>query len=445
MRLGPVLISSLVATSGALNVAIASIRGSTAATPASGWVRFEQDETDPLADITVHINVTGLTAGEHGFHVHQFGDVRSTTDLSTMSAHFVPFCIPSEVVPDGDADSETGCEADQVHGIPPSVIRQPGDMGNVLIGASRTLVSTIVIGQAKMSLSHSLRSIVGRTVVFHSLRDDGSPPFGNAGVPQAYGVIGMARPADGVTNAVQAPTVPVVDKIICTFEGAYAGLPATTSAAAVSGSALLQLLPERTGVVKMEARIDGLSRDNTHSFHFHQWGDMTVAHTLLGPIYQSNAIAVDAISVDALGVAYFQAEFSSDSLLQHVGRSLTIHAGADTSTPTIAAAACGLAHPRAALDLSGAPQAGSSAGNVSGGAMFMVVLSAMVVAAFLGTACLYYMRLPIPFCGRWLYAHEAKFGSMPPPPPPPEVDAFTTRNYDSQGQQNPFGLRQEKL
>ena len=198
----------------AINVAVANIRGSTAVTPVSGWVRFEQDETDPLADVTVRINVTGLPAGEHGFHVHQYGDVRSTSDLSTMAAHFVPFCIPPEVAPGGGTQQEGGCEQDQRHGIPPSVTRQPGDMGNIVVGASRTVQQTLTIGQQKMSLSHELRSIVGRTVVFHSLRDDGSQPYGNAGAPQAYGVIGMARPTVGAANAALAPTVPKVDKLI---------------------------------------------------------------------------------------------------------------------------------------------------------------------------------------------------------------------------------------
>ena len=192
----------------------------------SGWVRFEQPADNPLADVTVVINITGLTAGQHGFHVHQFGDVRITTDLSSMSAHFVPFCIPAEIdVEGGGVQTGTGCEADQIHGIPPALIRQPGDMGNLVVGATRTVLQTLTMGQQKMSLTDPLRSIVGRVIVVHSLVDDASQPYGNAGAPQAYGVIGMARPVTGVANAVLAPTTPQVDKIICTFEGAYQGEP----------------------------------------------------------------------------------------------------------------------------------------------------------------------------------------------------------------------------
>ena len=50
----------------------------------------------------------------------------------------------------------------------------------------------------------------------------------------------------------------------------------------------------------------------------------------------------------------------------------------------------------------------------------LLVFTALVCGTFLVTAALYYMRLPIPICGRWLYAHEHAFGSMPPPPPPPD-------------------------
>jgi len=385
--------------------------------------------------------------GAHGFHVHQYGDVRSVSDLSTMSAHFVPDCIPEEVPPGGGANLTNGCLKDQLHGLPPSIIRQPGDMGNVMVGPSRALQLTLTIGQQKMSLTDSHRSIVGRTVVFHSQVDDGSQPYGNAGLPQAYGVIGMARPADGATNAVQAPTVPKVDKLICTFEGAYAGV--ATSAPSISGSALLQLLePHRPGVVRMQAHLNGLSRSSRHSFHFHTWGDMTVGMSQLGAIYSSNAIDVEQIAVDVLGVAYYDAEFETSSLLQHVGRALTIHQGGDASTPTIAAAACGLAHPRAALDMSGAPNSGSSGMALSGGATFVVVITILVLSLVLGTGCLYYMRLPIPICGRWLYAQEASFGSMPPPPPPPQElgsPSYNTAHYPPGAAAAQGGFRVEKL
>jgi len=411
----------------AVNKAVARIRGATAANPVSGWVVFEQDESDPLADVTVRVNVSGLSVGEHGFHVHQFGDSRVTKNLSTFGAHFVPFCIPPDVPINGSATADD-CQKDATHGLPPSEWRQPGDMGNVLVTGTAPVVLTLVLGQQKMSLTDPLRSIVGRTVVFHSLRDDGSQPYGNAGDPEAYGMIGMKRPDDGATNSALAPTVPKVDKVICTFQGAYPGVPLTGPD--VRGSAILQLMePERPGIVRMRARLEGLSKGNTHSFHFHTWGDMTVAFTDLGSIYSANSIYVDSISVNSpTGVAFYQAEYSADSLLQHVGRSLTIHAGGDSSSPTISAAVCGLANPRATLDLTGSPFAEGDEAPMSGGVLLLVVVTVIVVSAFLGTAVLYFMRVPIPFCGRCLYDDMI---ALSPPPPPPQGHYADQGKYGS--------------
>jgi Cu-Zn family superoxide dismutase len=145
--------------------AVARLRGATGVDSAvSGNVTFEQ--LTPLGDVTVHVDVHGLRAGSHGFHVHQFGDVRSTSDLATMGRHFIPYCAPPDV--DDNGQLTGGCDNDQVHGLPPSLTRQPGDMGNVQVGNDRTVAAgsrVLTIGQAKMSLADPLRSIVGRTVL----------------------------------------------------------------------------------------------------------------------------------------------------------------------------------------------------------------------------------------------------------------------------------------
>lgn len=51
-------------------VAYVTSPGSTAIT---GTVRFSQEH--PGANTWVQVNVTGLPAGDHGIHVHQFGDL----------------------------------------------------------------------------------------------------------------------------------------------------------------------------------------------------------------------------------------------------------------------------------------------------------------------------------------------------------------------------------
>jgi len=288
-------------------------------------------------------------------------------------------------------------------------------------------------------------------VLVHSERDDGSQPYGNAGLPEAYGVIGIASTAEGVQNLAQAPQVPHVDKLICTFESptpsatnpTIDGQPATVGS--VSGSALLHLLePDRPGVVRMQARLMGLSQGSTHSFHFHRWGDMTVglSGSGLGAIYSQNAIVVDELRVNAQGFGIFDKEFGTDTLLQHVGRSLTIHVGPDASSPTIAAAACGLAHPRANIDTGEAHASAALA--LSPGVLVLLLVLGLCAFAFLAVSCMHYYRLPIPCCGQAIYAREGMMRAIPPPPPPPSgPDSVTVQTAAMPT--SPYGVRVERL
>ena len=148
------------------NYAVAKVLGSAAGSPIDGYVKFEQDAGAPLGDMTVTYKITSLPDdGPKGFHVHQYGDTRNTTHLTTMAAHFVPFMICED-------PQDTTCQDDAVHGMPPSPRRQPGDMGNIEVtgGAAE---GTLTLGQGKMSLTDSMRSIVGRVVVIHSKQDLG--------------------------------------------------------------------------------------------------------------------------------------------------------------------------------------------------------------------------------------------------------------------------------
>ena len=406
--------------------AVAVIRGAgSIGSTVSGTVLFEQEaDPDLLANVTVTVNINGLTSGYHGFHVHQYGDVRVTDSLETMDAHFVPTCSL--------VDIDNPCYNDQKHGLPPSIVRQPGDMGNLLEGTSTTGV--IELGQQKMSLAHPLRSIIGRTVLIHANQDDGGQPYGNAGPPEAYGVIGLASTPEGSTNGALAPTVPKVTKVICTFEPPNA----------ITGSALLTLLePDEPDKVRAQARLTGLTAGSTHSFHFHEWGDMRPGEAL-GAIYNEAAIVVEELHVDDDGFGILDAKFTSgaatqpEALLRHVGRSLTIHDGPTRESPTIAQAVCGLAHPRATLDTGTPPweRGGAPLRRLSaiGAAM---IFCALLGLAFLAVTTLFYLGKPIPLIGKYIYGPEGPRGGFqkaggaempssssadggaPPPPPPP--------------------------
>ena len=66
------------------------------------------------------------------------------------------------------------------------------------------------------------------------------------------------------------------------------------------------------------------------------------------------------IWVNEAGTALYDVEYTvaTSDLVEHVGRSLTIHDGPTKESPTIAAATCGLANPNAQLDTTGAPTVG---------------------------------------------------------------------------------------
>jgi Cu-Zn family superoxide dismutase len=131
-----------------------------------GTVTFTQagDTIQVVADIT------GLSPGKHGFHIHEFGDC-SAADASSAGSHFNPMKKP--------------------HGAPDAAERHAGDLGNLEADAS---------GKAHLELKDSMlklsgeNSILGRSVIVHEKVDDWSQPTGNAGARQACGVIGVAKP-----------------------------------------------------------------------------------------------------------------------------------------------------------------------------------------------------------------------------------------------------------
>lgn len=119
--------------------------------------------------------ISGLTPGQHGFHIHEFGD--NTNGCTSAGPHFNP---------DG-----------KEHGAPNASVRHVGDLGNVEAGAD---------GVAKINITDKLialagtNNIIGRTVVVHADIDDFgvgghelSKSTGNAGARLGCGVIGLTK------------------------------------------------------------------------------------------------------------------------------------------------------------------------------------------------------------------------------------------------------------
>jgi Cu-Zn family superoxide dismutase len=131
-----------------------------------GKVTFTQD----AGGVKVKAHITGLSAGKHGFHIHEFGDC-SAPDGASAGGHFNPSGDP--------------------HAAPTDAKRHAGDMGN--IEANKDGVADLEYVDAKASLDGS-GSILGRGVIVHANPDDfKTQPTGNAGGRVACGVIGVAK------------------------------------------------------------------------------------------------------------------------------------------------------------------------------------------------------------------------------------------------------------
>ena len=128
--------------------------------------------TFTLSGNTVNIDarVLGLTPGDHGFHIHEYGDC-TAMDATSAGGHFNP----------------GGSE----HGAPSDANRHVGDLGN--ISANDEGLGTYEAQDSHIAFSGQ-SSIIGRAVIVHAGTDDlTSQPTGAAGSRVACGVIGIAQ------------------------------------------------------------------------------------------------------------------------------------------------------------------------------------------------------------------------------------------------------------
>lgn len=131
-----------------------------------GVVTFEATE----GGIKVVADVSGLTPGKHGFHIHEFGDC-SSSDYKSAGSHLRA--------------------PDEVHAGPNDPNRHIGDMGNLVADAKGNAHLALV--DNKLSLTGP-NSILGRAIIIHEGEDDlTTQPTGNAGGRAACGTIGIAK------------------------------------------------------------------------------------------------------------------------------------------------------------------------------------------------------------------------------------------------------------
>jgi Cu-Zn family superoxide dismutase len=131
-----------------------------------GVVTFTQEKRG----IRIVADLHDLTPGEHGFHIHEWGN-----------------CNCDDAVCAGDHFNPTHAR----HGARDSKDRHLGDLGNIKADE---------LGNARLDIIDPIiqlngpASIIGRSVIVHEKADDGkTQPTGNAGKRVACGVIGIAR------------------------------------------------------------------------------------------------------------------------------------------------------------------------------------------------------------------------------------------------------------
>ena len=146
--------------------AICVLRGTEGNEDVEGVVTFTRKPDGVLIEATI----SGMEPGEHGFHIHEWGDI-NCTDGTCTGGHFNP----------------TGAQ----HGGPDSVNRHAGDLGNIVVGEDGTGTYRRL---DRIIMMHGYESIIGRAVIVHADKDDfTTQPTGNAGARGAAGVIGIAK------------------------------------------------------------------------------------------------------------------------------------------------------------------------------------------------------------------------------------------------------------
>ena len=138
------------------------------------YCSFYQDEQ--MGPVKINGHISGLPPGKHGFHIHTYGDLRST-DCSKCGGHWNP--------------------RGKYHGGLRDIHSHAGDLGNITANSNGD--ASFHIKTDKITLQ-GRNSILGRSIVIHYDEDDlgkgghsDSRVTGHAGGRIDCAVIGYAR------------------------------------------------------------------------------------------------------------------------------------------------------------------------------------------------------------------------------------------------------------
>jgi len=137
-----------------------------------GYILFKEDLKNKRTLIIC--NLKNVPQGKHGFHIHEFGDLRE--GCKSLCSHFNP--------------------NNKNHGGPKDLVRHVGDLGNLEPDVNGNVNKKF---HDKLIKLKGKNNIIGRSVVIHSKEDDlgkgnndESLITGNAGKRIACGIIGFA-------------------------------------------------------------------------------------------------------------------------------------------------------------------------------------------------------------------------------------------------------------
>jgi Cu-Zn family superoxide dismutase len=153
-----------------------------AAGQAIGLATFSEGEDG----VTIHLLVERLTPGEHGWHLHEFGNCNGTTDepFSSAGGHWNP--------------------TEMEHGAPDADPHHAGDFGNFDATADGLAEATITttdftLGEGPILVFDQ----DGTAIILHAGRDDlTTQPSGDSGARFACGVV--AKPMMGAMSTPMA-------------------------------------------------------------------------------------------------------------------------------------------------------------------------------------------------------------------------------------------------
>ena len=118
----------------------------------------------------IDVKLSNVKEGYHGFHIHQFGDLRD--GCNSLGSHYNPHL--------------------QNHGGIDTTHRHKGDLGNIYANKNEIVNHTMYIKNLKV------KELLGRSFIIHDKKDDlgkggdkESLKTGNAGKRIACGIIGL--------------------------------------------------------------------------------------------------------------------------------------------------------------------------------------------------------------------------------------------------------------